>query len=351
MESQPHDKQQRTMPCPPEKSAFQAAQVPTGQNRGSERRSIRRLVLATCLFLVLLVVTTTSGPVRLWRGLHCHGRGAAEVVTGPEAEATAFSTLLHKYFPGRYQHSVWPAGETSVARVARRQDNSTSSSSSSSSSSSTPSSSSSSTSKSSSSSSSSSSPPARNDGSSSSSSSSSSANNPGTTPDPTPTPSPTPSPTPGPSATANDNPTPPPGTSSPTPDNRAPNPTGTTGAAVSSDQGAKTTQAPADNSDPSNVVDGGTTLTRLTTLPGGSVVPEAPRVTRSSKEIVTTLTSTLPNGSVVVVTQTSVVPADPVVTGDVGGANAPSLHNDASRQGGVVMLMGLVGVAAGAVLA
>ena len=73
-------------------------------------------------------------------------------------------------------------------------------------------------------------------------------------------------------------------------------------------------------------------------------------MTRSSKLVVATLTSTLPNGSIVIVTQTSIVSADP--TDSAGSANAPSLHNGASRQqSGSVAVLCVFGAVAGVMLA
>ncbi|KAK1829681.1 hypothetical protein QBC39DRAFT_373601 [Podospora conica] len=113
--------------------------------------------------------------------------------------------------------------------------------------------------------------------------------------------------------------------------------------------------APAHN-DPWYVPNSGTILTRLTTLDrgGGTTVVQVPETipAQTSQVVVETLTSTRPNGEVVMVTQTSYVPADPAVTGEGYNANEPSLHNGAPGKKGLggVAVGVMVGVMIGAAL-
>lgn len=72
---------------------------------------------------------------------------------------------------------------------------------------------------------------------------------------------------------------------------------------------------------------------------------------QTAEVVLETLTSTRPNGQVIVVTQTSYVEADPVPTGESLTANEPSLHNAAPGKGlGGVTMGVMVGVMIGAAL-
>lgn len=72
---------------------------------------------------------------------------------------------------------------------------------------------------------------------------------------------------------------------------------------------------------------------------------------QTARVVLATLTSTRPNGQVVVVTQTSYVAADPEMTGESFTANEPSLHNGAPGKGlGGVAIGVMVGVMIGAAL-
>jgi hypothetical protein len=97
-------------------------------------------------------------------------------------------------------------------------------------------------------------------------------------------------------------------------------------------------------------------MTRLTTLDrgGGLTVLTIPVTLppRTSRIVIETRTSTQPGGRLIVVTQTSYVPPDPVPTGDTVVANEPSLHNGApGKSVGAAALAGAVGVMVGAILA
>ena len=72
---------------------------------------------------------------------------------------------------------------------------------------------------------------------------------------------------------------------------------------------------------------------------------------KTSQLVIATITSTRPNGQLVVVTETSYVPPDPAMTGEGYTSNEPSLHNGASGKGvGGVAVAVVMGVMVGVVM-
>ncbi|KAK4453208.1 hypothetical protein QBC34DRAFT_219226 [Podospora aff. communis PSN243] len=249
---------------------------------------VRRIFVAGSVVLLTLLGVST-----LRYGVPCHGTPPKLV----DEEAGSFSSrlrtatpdgvhdFLQKYFPDRHTVEDIPRTDaaTTMLRLARRQDNITASS----------------------------------------------------TPSPTPSRTPSTSPPPGTPSSSSPPPSPPPPRTEPSP----PPPTTPSTTTRSSTTTTTTTSQPPPPPPPPPAVSGPTvtnpgTLTRSTTRdsPGGVDAQDSTRTTtRSSKMVVETITSTMSNGNVVVVTSTTYVPPDPITTSYATTVMAPSLHNLGAR--------------------
>ncbi|KAK3377784.1 hypothetical protein B0H63DRAFT_525056 [Podospora didyma] len=118
----------------------------------------RRILLSFLLCVTLLITLASATSPRVWQGvgqrpMPCHHGQVADQTAVVEAEPFSLSSmlkaaspealhdLLHKYFPERFQHGVWPTEKeaiqavhradaalaTTILQLAKRADNSTSS--------------------------------------------------------------------------------------------------------------------------------------------------------------------------------------------------------------------------------